>query len=243
MADSLTRCTFSFFTRSDMKTAGVLLAGATLLVVLVIVLRMTGLETAVMGFLAHVERSGLTGQWIFAMVVASSVVFMLPSVVFTVGAGYLFGVVHGAILVVVSETIGATVAFLIARYVLGDSAKLWLQNQAKVAHVSKSLFAHGWKVIAAFRMIPFFPFKLSNYFFGLLPMTLNNYLLGTFVGLWPITLFNVYIGSTASSLMTLESDQQVVSTQQWIGYLAGLLMGIAAIVYLSQLARKTLTQY
>lgn len=226
-----------------MKTIGVLLAGVALLAAFVVILRMFGLEDAVLGFLEHIEHSGHTGQWVFAVVVASSVVFMLPSVVFTVGAGYLFGVVHGASLVVVSETIGATIAFLIARHVLGETARQWLQNKAKVAHVSKSLFAHGWKVIAAFRMIPFFPFKLSNYFFGLLPVSFNHYLLGTFVGLWPITLFNVYIGSTASSLMTLEPDQQAVSTQQWMGYLTGVVVGIAAIVYLSRLARKTLTDY
>lgn len=226
-----------------MKTGALLLISALLLALFLYTLTYFELDARIQEILNHVEKTGITGQLVFAAITALSVVLMLPSVMLTMGAGYLFGVVHGSALVVVSETIGATIAFLIARYLLGHKASSWLKQRAKISHVSHSVLAHGWQVIAAFRIIPFFPFKLSNYFFGLLPVTLRNYLLGTFLGLWPITLFNVYLGSLASDVLSTGAESQTRTSAQWIIYGFGFVLTVVAVVYLSRLARRTLTDY
>lgn len=226
-----------------MKTGAFLILSAVLLALTLFSLRYLGLDEYIYAVLDFIENAGISGQLIFAAIMAGSVIFMLPSVMFTVGAGYLFGVVHGATLVVVSETAGATVAFLIARYALGDKAALWLKQRAKLAHVSQSVLSHGWRVIAAFRAIPFFPFKVSNYFFGLLPISFSHYVAGTFIGLWPITLFNVYLGSLTSDIVSTVGEPQARTTTQWAIYTAGFLISIAAVVYITRLATKTLADY
>lgn len=190
-----------------------------------------------------IKDAGIAGQIILAIIIMTSVIFMIPSVLFTVGAGYLYGVFYGATIVVLSETLGAIIAFLIARYLLGTRSSNWLKKRARIAHVSNAMLSHGWRVIVAFRVIPFFPFKLSNYFFGLLPVTFSNYTIGTLIGLWPITLFNTYMGSITADLTSDSTFAHSQSTWQWLLYAAGFFLTIGSIIYLTRVATRTLSEY
>ncbi|MCK5923421.1 MAG: TVP38/TMEM64 family protein, partial [Methylococcales bacterium] len=113
----------------------------------------------------------------------------------------------------------------------------------KLMHVSSALLAHGWRLIAVLRMIPFFPFKLSNYVFGLVPVSFRDYVLGTFIGLWPITIFNVYLGSIAADLVSLGDAAIPRSPFQWFMYVAGFSVSIAALLYLTRLSQRILAEY
>jgi len=53
------------------------------------------------------------------------------------------------------------------------------------------------------RLVPFFPFKLSNYFFGLTRFSLRGLVFGTLVGIIPFSVHNVYLGAIAADLATL----------------------------------------
>jgi uncharacterized membrane protein YdjX (TVP38/TMEM64 family) len=224
--------------------AGFIILTSTLLAIFLIgLLRYYGLETHVYAMLEQIQKAGVTGEIVFSLVVASSVILLLPGIAFTLGAGFLFGVVHGSTLIVCAETVGATIAFLFARYAVGDSAAAYLQKRAKLMHVSTALLAHGWRLIAVLRMIPFFPFKLSNYVFGLVPVSFRDYVVGTFIGLWPITIFNVYLGSIAADLVSLGDAASPRSSFQWFMYAAGFSVSIAALLYLTRLSQRILAEY
>jgi len=224
--------------------AGLIIVASIFAVALVVaLLNHFDLESYLHTMLAEVQNAGTVGVIVFAAMVAGAVVLLLPSVVFTLGAGFLFGVAYGSLLIVGAETIGSIIAFLVARYALGNSATAYLHKRAKLMHVSKALMSHGWQIIAVFRMIPFFPFKLSNYVFGLVPVSLRDYIVGTFIGLWPITVFNVYLGSLAADLVSLDSAVSPRTPTQWVIYGAGFAVAIAALLYLTKLAQRLLTEY
>jgi len=92
------------------------------------------------------------------------------------------------------------------------------------------------------RLIPFFPFKPANYVFGLAKFRLRDFVLGTVIGIIPFTLTNVYLGSIAADLATLGAGRQPRTPWQWGAYTVGLLIAIAALIYITRTAKRILAE-
>lgn len=213
-----------------------LLSVATVLVLLYLIQQLE-LENTWLLLLQQMEASGWWGQLLFITVVSVCVVTLIPSVLLTLGAGMLFGLFKGSLMIVVAETIGAYVAFLLGRRVLSARLAILLEKRTRIQAVLELPGRRDWCLVALTRMLPFFPFKFSNYFFGLTPLTGKSYVFGTFIGLWPITLFNVYLGSIASDLIALQAVGSVTTPCQWMIYCAGLTF--TGIVMLLAIRRAT----
>ncbi len=215
-----------------------LVASIALVSAVLVVLKLTGFDEQVIQFLEWVRSSGKAGQVVFFIVVAMTVVLLLPAVVLTMAAGYLYGVVGGSIIIVFAETLGAFVAFIVSRQLQKHYELGFLRHRSVLEKWENALASHGWRIIAILRMIPFFPFKLSNYYFGLTPVTTRNYLLGTLVGLWPISVFNVYLGSIAGDLMSLGNSSSQRTPLQWFMYLFGFLVVAGVVLALLKYAQR-----
>jgi uncharacterized membrane protein YdjX (TVP38/TMEM64 family) len=161
----------------------------------------------VVSFLEWLEGLGAWAPFLFILIDMLVVVLVLPGVMFTLGAGFMFGILRGSLYVVIGSTIGATIAFLIARYLFGET-----------------------------RLIPFFPFKLSNYLFGLMQVSLRDFIFGVFFGIMPFTVTNVYIGSLAADLATIGSRTASRSKMEWTIYGIGVIIAIVAVIYITHLA-------
>ncbi|WP_236744455.1 TVP38/TMEM64 family protein [Marinobacter similis] len=83
-----------------------------------------------------VDRQGAWAAIMFIAIMALAIVLLLPGVLLTTGAGFVFGVVEGTTYVVVGTTLGAAISFLIARYFLGDRAHVYIQNRVGLLAVS-----------------------------------------------------------------------------------------------------------
>ena len=189
------------------------------------------------------DAQGVRGPLLFIMVMMAVVVFVLPGVMFTTGAGFVFGVLEGTLYVVVGTTLGAILAFLIARYLFGARASGFVLRHARLRLVSEELTPHGWKIVLLTRLVPFFPFKLSNYFFGLTHFTLKGFAGGTFIGIIPLSLHNVWLGSIAADISLEGARSADRSAVEWGLYGAGFLAIVALVVYLNRLARRALARY
>lgn len=66
--------------------------------------------------LQRIDHLGVIGAIVFIGVYSVATVAFVPGSLLTLGAGVLFGVVQGSIVVFIGATIGATLAFLIGRY-------------------------------------------------------------------------------------------------------------------------------
>jgi uncharacterized membrane protein YdjX (TVP38/TMEM64 family) len=203
-----------------------------------LLLRM-GAREQVLRLLEWIGELGAKGPLVFIGVELVVVVFLLPGVLFTLGAGFLFGPVFGTLCVVVGHTVGGAVAFLLARTLLSRQASGLLRKHQALARLDKRISEKGWKIIMLTRMIPLFPFKLSNYCFGVMRFTLRDFVIGTAVGVIPMTLTVVYAGSLAGDVAAMDSlaERGWVS---WTIYGIGLVALAALVMVLAGSARRKL---
>ncbi len=202
-----------------------------------------GAHEQVLQLLTWFDAQGALAPLLFVLLMAAVVVLVLPGVLFTTGAGFVFGVVEGSIYVVTGTTLGATLAFLIARYLFGQRARQFVMARAKLQLVSDELAPNGWKIVMLTRLIPFFPGKISNYFFGLTAFSLRGYIGGSLLGFIPFSINNVYLGSIAADLSTLGQRNLERTPLEWALYGAGFVAIVIAVIYLNRLARRALARY
>ena len=195
----------------------------------------------VLQLLHWLDAQGGRALVMFVLIMALVMVLLLPGMLFTTGAGFVFGVVQGSVAVVLGTTLGAAAAFLIARYLFGERAARWLRARERLGPISEELAAQGWKLVLLTRLVPFFPFKLSNYLFGLTPISLRGFVAGTFIGVIPWSVHNVYLGAIAADLSGLGLRGER-SPLEWTLYLAGFAATIVIVIYVTRLARRALAR-
>ena len=115
--------------------------------------------------------------------------------------GWFFGVVEGVILVSFSSTTGATLAFLLSRYLLGDT----IQSQFgdKLGSFNRALEREGPFYLFTLRLIPAVPFFVINVVMGLTPIRTSTFWWVSQLGMLPGTAVYVYAGSAVPSLAEL----------------------------------------
>jgi uncharacterized membrane protein YdjX (TVP38/TMEM64 family) len=139
----------------------------------------------------------------------------------------------------VAGTTGALCAFVVSRIgVLKRTQRLQRLDLYKT--IDRVVHSGGWELVACTRLVPFFPFKLSNYLFGLSSVTYRDFLRGTFVGMWPIALFNAYLGSIAGDMMAIGTGQIPLSSSEWVMTLIGFTVMLIVLVVLARRAGRRL---
>lgn len=222
---------------------GVIAASVVFVALVVALLVSVDAHEEVLRLLDWLDAQGMRGPLLFTLLMMLVVVLLLPGVLFTTGAGFVFGVVTGTVCVVVGTTLGAILAFLIARYLFGARTTEFLLQHARLRLVSNELTPHGWKIVLLSRLVPFFPFKLSNYFFGLTRFSLKGFAGGTFIGVIPLSLHNVWLGSIAADLSLEGMRSAGRSPLEWALYGGGFVATVALVIYLNRLARRALAAY
>ena len=139
-----------------------------------------------------VKDSGMLAPIVFMLVYALATVFFLPGSVITLAGGALFGPVLGTLYNLTGATIGATLAFLVSRYLASD----WVAEKAggRVKQVINGVEAEGWRFVAFTRLVPLFPFNLLNYVLGLTKIPLLQYIIASFIFMLPGGFAYTYIG-------------------------------------------------
>lgn len=193
--------------------------------------------------LEWVEAQGMWAAVLFIVIMAVVVVLLLPGILFTTGAGFVFGVVEGTIYVVIGTTLGAGAAFLIARHLFGERAARFILSRSRLRAVNDEMTRHDWKVVLLTRLIPFFPGKLSNYFFGLTSFSFRGFMLGSIIGFIPFSVHNVYLGAIAADLTVLGARELGRSPLEWALYGSGFAATVVAVIYFNHLARRALARY
>lgn len=201
------------------------------------------LHQQLLELLRWVDTKGAWAALLFIVIMATVVVLLLPGVLLTTGAGLVFGVVEGSIYVVVGTTLGSTIAFLIARYLFGPRARSFVLSRAKLRLLNDELTPQGGKIVLLTRLIPFFPSKISNYFFGLTSFSLRGFVIGSLLGFVPFSVHNVYLGSIAVDLNALAAGDLERSALGWFVYVIGFAATVIAVFYFNHLARRALGKY
>lgn len=204
-----------------------------------------GLISQIQGWLvetlAWIDGLGAIAPIAFILLYVVITVAFVPASVVTLGAGVVFGVVKGSLLVFVGAMLGATAAFLIGRYVARDWVSRKIANNAKFQAIDEAIAREGGKIIFLIRLSPAFPFNLLNYALGLTKVSLKDYVWGT-TGIIPGTIMYVYLGSLAGNLATLGAGETPSNpTITWTIRLLALVTVVAVTVYVTRIARKALS--
>src|SRR5262249_7130703 len=166
---------------------------------------------------------GPWGPVIFVLLYIACTVLFLPGSILTLGAGFVFGVVKGSIIVSISATLGATAAFLVGRYLARDWVAKKIEGNAKFKAIDEAVAREGWKIVGLTRLSPVFPFNLLNYAFGLTRVSLRDYFFASWIGMMPGTVMYVYFGSLAGDLAAVGTGQRATSSAEWALRIVGLL--------------------
>ncbi len=212
------------------------------LVALFIAMRFLGGQDLLRSALDWVAGLGVWGMAIFVLLYVLATVLFLPGSILTLGAGALFGVLKGSIIVSISATLGATAAFLVGRYLARDWVATRISENPRFQSVDQAVAREGWKIVGLTRLSPVFPFNLLNYAFGLTSVSLRDYFWASWVGMLPGTVMYVYLGSLAGDLALLGTEEQSRSPFEWGLYLVGLAATVAVTIYVTRLARAALAK-
>ncbi len=138
-----------------------------------------------------IRSLGPLGPAVFVGLYVLGVVAGIPGSALTIAAGGLFGSLVGVILVSTAATIGASLAFLIARYFARDAVARWVSKREKFKALDALTDKHGVLIIAITRLIPLFPFDILNYAFGLTKIPFWTYVFWSWLCMLPGTILYV----------------------------------------------------
>jgi uncharacterized membrane protein YdjX (TVP38/TMEM64 family) len=147
--------------------------------------------------------------------------------VMTVAGGAVFGLVWGLLLVSFASSVGATIAMLISRTLLGN----WVQEKygEQLASINAGLEKDGAFYLFSLRMVPLFPFFVINLVMGLTPLPASRFYWVSQIGMLAGTVVFVFAGT---QLAEVESLSDVLSP--------GLIIAFSLLGLFPLLARKSL---
>ena len=128
--------------------------------------------------------------------------FLLPgATLLSVCSGAVFGLPLGPLLVSLGSTLGAVLAFFVARYILRD----WVEERfgERLQPIQAGLCENDIHYILVLRLVPLFPFFLVNIAMGASQVSWKMFMLGTLLGKLPATWVYANAGSHLVSLRSL----------------------------------------
>lgn len=206
------------------------------IVALIVAVRLLPVATWLRSFSAWAGNLGAFGFILFVVVYALATVLFLPGWPLTIGVGLAFGLIEGTAAVSLGSIIGASLAFLIARFFARDQIEKLTARNERFANIDRAIGRDGAKLIFLLRLSPVVPFNLSNYFYGITAVRFWPYFFASWSGMLPGTVLYVYLG-TIGKAATSGGGQSV---WKWIALGAGLLATLVVTIWVSRIAKRAL---
>jgi uncharacterized membrane protein YdjX (TVP38/TMEM64 family) len=126
--------------------------------------------------------------------------------ILTLVGGALFGRGLGTAVVSLASTLGATLAFLLSRYLVRD----WVQHRfgERLGPINRGVEKDGAWYLFTLRLLPVVPYFLINLAMGLTPLRVTTFLVVSWLGMLPLTYLYINVGT---ELASLDSPAGIVS--------------------------------
>src|SRR5438874_3396186 len=232
--------------RNDVKKAGKsaseqLVAFLVILIGLLLAAQFLPVQQWLRSFNDWVGQMGVTGIFIFIDVYVVATVLLVPGAILTIGAGFAFGLWKGFLAVSAAATLGASLAFLVARFVARDKIEAMAGRNTKFQRIDNAIGKQGAKLVFLLRLSPVIPFNLSNYFYGLTAVKFWPYVLASWIGMMPGTFLYVYIGTVGKAAVLAAGGEAVKQGwQYWTFISVGLVATIVVTIWVTTIARDAL---
>lgn len=180
--------------------------------------------------LNFIETHKFTAPLFFIAIYSIFPSLFIPTLPLVFMAGLIWGTFPGFVFAIIGSTIGASISFLLSRYILKDMVKQRLLR-SKWQWIVDDVEKHGWKVVAFTRIIPVVPFPALNYILGATPIPFLHFLWSTFVFMLPTRIIYAAIGSSAGEVILKDNIK---------GLLVGLFALSAMLILIPMLRKKFL---
>ncbi len=179
----------------------------------------------------YAQNPWLTIAVYFVVYVLATSLSLPGAAILTLAGGAIFGLVTGTMIVSFASTLGATGAFLGARYVLQD----WVQSKfgPRLQTINDGVAKEGKLYLFALRLVPAFPFFVVNLLMGLTKMKTWEFAWVSQLGMLAGTIVYVNAGT---QLAKVDSPKDILSFKI---ILAFVLLGLFPIVAKKVMSRFT----
>lgn len=177
-------------------------------------LSLSGLKNGLGQFTAWRAASPVaTGLGFFALYVLVALLSLPAAAVMTMAGGALFGLGWGLVIVSFASSIGATLAFLLSRYLLRD----WVQSRFgnRLSAINTGIARDGAFYLFTLRLVPVFPFFVINLLMGLTPIGTWTFYWVSQIGMLASTL--VYLNA-GTQLARIDSLSGILSPSLWVSF-------------------------
>ncbi len=168
-----------------------------------------------------------TGAIFFSIYVIVTSISLPGAGILTIAAGAIFGTVWGSVLVSFASVLGATIAFLISRYLFHDLIQTRFSKQLKP--INRGVEREGSLYLFTVRLVPVFPFFIINIVMALTPIKTFTFAWVSQIGMLIPTIIFVNAGT---QLAQIESAGDILSLELILSFV---LLGVFPIA-----AKKTL---
>ena len=191
-------------------------------------------------FAAWVDGLGVWGALVFVVGYAVAAVALVPGSLLTLAAGAIFGLARGTVLVLAGATLGASAAFLIARYLARGPVERRLAANPRFATLDRAVGREGRKIVFLLRLSPVVPFNLLNYALGLTRVRFVDYLVAC-LGMLPGTFLYVYYGKLLGTVAAAAGGAEVErGVEYWLFLGLGVAATVAVTAVITRRARQAL---
>jgi len=221
---------------------GRLVALLAIIIALFLAMRFLPVQQWLRSFNDWVGQMGAAGVFVFILAYAVATVLMAPGSILTIGAGFAFGLWKGFLAVSVGATVGASLAFLVARFTVRDKIEGIAKRNEKFREIDAAIGKQGAKLIFLLRLSPVIPFNLSNYFYGLTAVRFWPYVLASWIGMIPGTFLYVYIGTAGKAAVAAAAGGEAMNHgwQYWTLLSVGLTATVIVTIWVTKIARDAL---
>lgn len=182
--------------------------------------------------LAAIRTNHSSGPWICVALCSLFTLLFIPCTPLLLMIGAAYGAVAGTVYASIGTLIGATLAFLVARYALNRPIRRWIGDSKTFHWIDDGIKKDPWRIIIISRMFPVTPYNFLNYAYGLTGVPLAKYMIASWLGMLPPIIAWVWTAAAAGRIAEGNADKKIF---------VALLVGTAFFAltgYLPRLVRK-----
>lgn len=186
----------------------------------------------------YLDNPWTTSLVYFAIYIAVTGLSLPGAAVMTLLGGAIFGLVWGTVVVSFASTIGATIAFLVSRFLLRDIVQARFGENLKA--VNAGIEKDGAFYLFTLRLVPIFPFFVINLVMGLTPMRTAAFYLVSQLGMLAGTVVYVNAGTQIAKLESLSGilSPQLIASFALLGIFPLLARKLVASLRARRLPRR-----
>ena len=165
-------------------------------------LTLQGMKDSLDTFQSQIAQNPVLSIGVFFAIYVAVTALSLPgAAILTLAAGALFGLVQGLVIVSFASSVGATLAFLVSRFILRDTVRNKFKEKLK--KIDEGVEKQGAFYLFTLRLVPVFPFFLINLLMGLTSLKTSTFYWVSQVGMLAGTAVYVNAGTQLAQIDSL----------------------------------------